>query len=82
MLELLGLTDRGGDIIQRRNGGINLSAESWISCDFGHYLSLGRNKRSLVFMEGRSKKLIRDIQGINFRLEAFCCTVPDLITHS
>ena len=40
------------------------------------------NKRSLVFMEGKSKKLIRDIQGISFRLEAFCCSVPDLITHS
>jgi hypothetical protein len=56
MLELLGPLGRDGDIIQRRNGSLNLSAESWTFFDFGRYESQGGNKRSLVFAEGKKEK--------------------------
>ena len=39
-------------------------------------------KASAGFRGRIIEKLNWVIQGINFRLEAFCCTVPDLLTHS
>ena len=75
ILVLLGPTGRVGDFMRWRKGRLNLSGAFSIQFDFGHYLSLGGKTRSLVFMEGKSKKLIRDIQGINFSLEAQCPSV-------
>ena len=81
-LELLGPLGRDGDIIRRRNGSFNLSDESWTLSDFGHCLSQGGSKRSLVFTEEYLEKDYGNVEGDQLSLEVRCCIVSDLISHS